>query len=315
MAAPAPADPNLNREMDELAAQMNNLNIGRNPQNPAVPPVAVPDAAPIAAMPAALPVQNFEEPQVVPNAPPSIQYDLDHDVVMRTPYHYNLTQIPEPGFFSGNPNETDLFCELCEATFTTYPNNELPEPAKINFVKTRLRGSARNWYLSKYKHNIVPSTMGELLTGLRNAFNNVGSTKLAKIKLVTLKHNYGNINNYIERFRTYSQMLGFGEESLALLFYVGLHPKYQEEIQKLDLFPNTFESIITKCILFENSLKTMKEIKETINHNKNKNRSNYHNNIHENNNNYNKKNNNFKIKNNKSENENQIKAQKINSKN
>jgi len=37
MATPAPADPNLNREMDELAAQMNNLNIGRNPQNPAVP--------------------------------------------------------------------------------------------------------------------------------------------------------------------------------------------------------------------------------------------------------------------------------------
>jgi len=128
MAAPAPADPNLNREMDELAAQMNNLNIGRNPQNPAVPPVAapnvVPNTAPIAAMPAAMPeavpFQNFEEPQVVPNAPPSVQYDLDHDVVMRTPYHYNLTQIPEPGFFSGNPNETDLFCELCEATFTTY---------------------------------------------------------------------------------------------------------------------------------------------------------------------------------------------------
>ena len=315
MATPAPADPTLNREMDELAAQMNNLNIGRNPQNPAVPQVAAPVAAMPVAMPEAVPVQNFEEPQVVPNAPPSIQYDLDHDVVMRTPYHYNLTQIPEPGFFSGNPNETDLFCELCEATFTTYPNNELPEPAKINFVKTRLRGSARNWYLSKYKHNIVPSTMGELLTGLRNAFNNVGSTKLAKIKLVTLKHNYGNINYYIEQFRTYSQPLGFQEESLALLFYVGLHPKYQEEIQKLDLFPNTFESIITKCILFENSLKTMKEIKETINHNKNKNRSNYHNNIHENNNNYNKKYNNFKIKNNKSENENQIKAQKINSKN
>ena len=83
-----------------IAAQMNSLNIGRNPQNPAVPQVA----APVAAMPEAVPVQNFEEPQVVPNAPPSVQYDLDHDVVMRTPYHYNLTQISEPGFFSGNPN-------------------------------------------------------------------------------------------------------------------------------------------------------------------------------------------------------------------
>jgi len=155
---------------------------------------------------------------------------------MRTPYHYNLTQIPEPSFFSGNPNETDLFCELCEATYTTYPNNELPEPAKVKFVRKRPGGSARNWYLSKYKYNIVTSNMGELLTELKNAFNNVGSNKLDKIKLVTLKQNYGNINNYIERFRTYSQILGFVEESLALLFYVGLHPKYQEEIQKLILF-------------------------------------------------------------------------------
>jgi len=51
--------------MDELAAQMNNLNIGRNshrnPQNSiAVPQVAAP-------IPEAIPVQNFEEPQVVPN--------------------------------------------------------------------------------------------------------------------------------------------------------------------------------------------------------------------------------------------------------
>ena len=37
--------------------------------------------------------------------------------------------------------------------------------------------------------------MNELI----GASNNVGNTKLSKIKLVTLKHNYGNINNnYIE---------------------------------------------------------------------------------------------------------------------
>ena len=61
----APADPNLNREMDELAAQMNNLNIGRNPQNPAVPQIAAPVAVMPVAMPEAVPIQNFEEPQVV----------------------------------------------------------------------------------------------------------------------------------------------------------------------------------------------------------------------------------------------------------
>ena len=63
MAAPAPADPNLNREMYELAAQMNNLNIGRNnPINPVVQPVVGPIAAMPAAIPEAIPVQNFEEP-------------------------------------------------------------------------------------------------------------------------------------------------------------------------------------------------------------------------------------------------------------
>ena len=104
------------------------------------------------------------------------QYDLDHDVVMRSNYHHNsLIQVPEPGFFSGDTSETDLFCELCEDTFNTYPNNELPEDTKVNFVKSRLRGSARNWYLSRYKNNVVPATMFELLMGLKGAFNNIGS--------------------------------------------------------------------------------------------------------------------------------------------
>jgi len=39
--------------------------------------------------------------------------------------------------------------------------------------------------------------MSELLAGLRGMFR---STKLAKIKLVTLKQNYGNINYYIEKY-------------------------------------------------------------------------------------------------------------------
>jgi len=58
-----------------------------------------------------------------------------------------------PGFFNGDPNETDLLFELCEATFTTYPNNELPDQAKANFIKIRITGSAINWYISKYKNN------------------------------------------------------------------------------------------------------------------------------------------------------------------
>ncbi len=295
MATASTSTQNLNHQLDGIANQMNNLSIEENTG------------------------------RVPPNPPSSVQYDLDHDVVMRSNYHYNLTQIPEPGFFSGDTNETDLFCELCEATFTTYPNNELPDDAKVNFVKTRLRGSARNWYLSKYKNNIVPSNMGELLAGLRGAFNNVGSTKLAKIKLVTLRQNYGNINNYIEQFRTYSQPLGFDEEPLALLFYIGLHPKYQEEIQKLESFPTTLESIITKCILFENSLKTTMKIRESTSYKRNNNRkNNNHNNNYRNNNrhnnngyknNYKQRNNNYNNKNNNSNNENQIKAQKINSKN
>jgi len=47
---------------------------------------------------------------------------------------------------------------------------------------------------------------------------------------------------------------------LTLIFYNSLHPRYQEEIQKSKIFPTTLESIITTCILFENSIK----IKNTI---------------------------------------------------
>jgi len=89
-----------------------------------------------------------------------VKYDLNHDVVMRSSFNHNsLIQVPDPGFFSGNTFETDLFCELCEDTFNTSPNSDLPEDIKVNFVKSRLRGSARGWYLSRYKNNIVPATM------------------------------------------------------------------------------------------------------------------------------------------------------------
>ncbi len=70
-----------------------------------------------------------------------IQYDNDHDVIMKNTFHNNLNQVPEPGFFSGNTTETELFCDLCEATFKTYPNKDWPEDTKINFVITRLRDS------------------------------------------------------------------------------------------------------------------------------------------------------------------------------
>ncbi len=251
-----------------------------------------------------------------------IQYDNDHDVIMKNTFHNNLNQVPEPGFFSGNTTETELFCDLCEATFKTYPNKDWPEDTKINFVITRLRDSARNWYLTKYKDNAPPASLDILLRDLREAFNNVGSIKLAKIKLISLKQNYGNINKYIDEFRNIIFKLNLDEESLALFFYNGLHPKYQEEIQKLDAFPVTLENIITKCILFENTIKTANKVRESNNNSKNKNNKKHYNNKNYNykgknkynnyKNNYQQRNNN---NNNNNNNENSIKAQKINSKN
>ena len=90
-----------------------------------------------------------------------------------------LIQVPELGFFSGKPSETELFCQLCEDTFRTTPNRYLSEETKINFVKSRLRDSTWNWYLNKYKDNFRPGSMHELLTGLKTAFSNVASYKLA----------------------------------------------------------------------------------------------------------------------------------------
>ena len=72
------------------------------------------------------------------SADTSTHYDLDHDVIMRSRFAYTVNQVPDPGNFTGNSNETDLFCQLCEDTFKTYPNKHWPEDAKINFVKSRL---------------------------------------------------------------------------------------------------------------------------------------------------------------------------------
>ena len=308
MASTSKKSKNIDQETAELTEMFNNISL-KEKEKPKKNRTAV------------------DSREISPTQMP-VKYDLDHDVVMRSSFNHNsLIQVPDPGFFSGDTSETDLFCELCEDTFNTAPNTDLPEDIKVNFVKSRLRGSARNWYLSKYKNNLVPATMLELLLGLKGAFNNVGSVKLAKIKLVSLRHNYGNINKYIEEFRTLTCNLNFEEEPSALLFYVGLHPKYQEEIQKLETFPETLESIITTCILLENTLKNTMKIRESISHNKNKNnrknRNNNNNNFRNKNrynnnnyrNNYQSRNNNFNNRNNNSNNENTVRAQKITTKN
>ncbi len=260
-----------------------------------------------------VPNEQFKVPEISgedKKSVSSVKYDLDNDVIMRTRYPDSVKQIPEPGCFRGITSETELFCDLCEDTFKTYPNSSWPEESKINFVRSRLHDAARNWYLTKYKGDKSPKTMKELLNGLRVAFNDVGSCKLAKIKLIRLKQSYGNINKYIESFRTYSNRFNLDEESLTLLFYNGLHPKYQEEIEKMEQFPVELETIITKCILFESSMSIRNKLKQNSNNKSSKNYS-KHNNSNKYNN-YNKNNNN---NNNKNNDNNNNKVQKINSKN
>ncbi|OUM64030.1 hypothetical protein PIROE2DRAFT_9337 [Piromyces sp. E2] len=134
------------------------------------------------------------------------QYDLDHDVV------------PEPGFFSDDTPKL-IYSLNCAKILNTHPNSELPEDTK---------------------NNVVSATMFELLMRLKGAFNNIGSVKLAKIKLISLRQNYGNLN--------------FDEEPLALLFYIGLNPKYQE-VQKLETFRENLEKIITSWTFLKLSAK------------------------------------------------------------
>ncbi|ORX85530.1 hypothetical protein BCR32DRAFT_304546 [Anaeromyces robustus] len=76
-------------------------------------------------------------------------FDLDRDVIMKSKISAPLNQVPEPGFFLGKTSETELLCQLSEDTFRTTPNKYFPEETKINFVKSRLRDSERNWYLTK----------------------------------------------------------------------------------------------------------------------------------------------------------------------
>lgn len=260
------------------------------------------------------PVDNQED-----ESSTSTDYDIDHDVIMRNRISVPLIQVPEPGFFSGKTSETELFCQLCEDTFSTSPNKHLPEETKIYFVKSRLRDSARNWYLAKYSGNTKPRTMSELLEGLKTAFSNIASYKLAKIKLMSLKQSYGKINDYIDDFRNYSRLFNWEEESLVLMFYNGLHPKYQQEIQKAEVFPTTLESIITTCILFENSINVKNKLNQSNNtrHNKKSNKNSRFNHNDKNNykNNYKKNQSNDYNKNKHNNDNTDAKATKISSKN
>lgn len=206
----------------------------------------------------------------------STEYDLDNDVIMKNKLNPPVRQVPEPGFFNGDTTQTELFCELCYDTFKTYPNNQLEEEAKINFVKSRLRDSARIWYRIKYKDDNSPATMVELLQELAAAFTNVISIKLSKIQLIELRQNYGKINEYIEKFRSLSRLLQIDNSSLSLLFLNGLHPKYKEEVIKADTLPDTLETMITKCILIESSIIVNNKIKNN-NKSNHKNKKDYNN--------------------------------------
>ena len=202
------------------------------------------------------------QPPVDDNASTTTRYDSDHDVIMRSAFPYTVAQVPEPGLFSGDISETELFCQLCADTFKTYPCKLWPEDSKINFVQSRLRGAARSWYQTKYPSGVLPVSLEVLLDELRRAFPDLISKKLKKISLVNLKHTYGKIKEYIDSFRKLTADLGWPEEPLVLLFYNGLHPKFKEEINKMEIFPEKIEEIITKCILFESSQESKAKISQ-----------------------------------------------------
>jgi len=264
------------------------------------------------------------------NASTTTRYDNDHDVIMRSAFPYTVAQVPEPGLFSGDISETELFCQLCADTFKTYPCKLWPDDAKINFVQSRLRGAARSWYQTKYPTGVIPSSLESLLEELKKAFPDVVSKKLKKIGLVNIKHSYGKINDYIDAFRKLTADLAWPEEPLVLFFYNGLHPRYKEEINKMETFPEKIEEITTKCILFEASQDSKSKInqlsgsksdkKKTSSSRPQNNNNNNYNNKNKNhnfnsNNNFNKNNNSFnKLKNNNNNNY-VADVQKISSKN
>jgi len=258
------------------------------------------------------------------------RYEGDHDVIMRPAYSHSVAQVPEPGLFSGDIAETELFCQLCGDTFKTFPCKLWPEDAKINFVQSRLRGAARSWYQTKYPHGTLPASLDLLLEELRRAFPDIISKKLKKISLVNLRHSYGKIRDYIDSFRKLTADLGWPEEPLVLLFYNGLHPKYKDEISKMDVFPEKIEEVITKCILFESSQESKARISQISGSKSDKkknpasrpqNGEKKDNNNNSNNYNYNKNNNYFKKhkyngnNNNHNNNNNVTDVQKINTKN
>jgi len=147
---------------------------------------------------------------------------------------------------------------------------------------------------------------------------------------VNLRHSYGKIREYIDSFRKLTADLGWPEEPLVLLFYNGLHPKYKDEISKMDVFPEKIEEVITKCILFESSQESKARISQISGSKSDKkknpasrpqNGEKKDNNNNSNNYNYNKNNNYFKKhkyngnNNNHNNNNNVTDVQKINTKN
>ena len=94
------------------------------------------------------------------------------------------------------------------------------------------------------------------------AFHDLISKKLKKISLVNLKYSYGKIKEYIDSFRKLNADLWWHEEPLILLLYNVLHPKFNEEINKMEILPEKIEEIITKCILFESSQKSKARISQ-----------------------------------------------------
>ena len=76
--------------------------------------------------------------------------------------------------------------------------------------------------MTKYKDNVYPRTMEEVLDGLRASFSNVANYKIAKIKLLQLKYSYGKLSDYIEEFCSLSHQFKWEEEDLALMFFNGL---------------------------------------------------------------------------------------------
>jgi Ty3 transposon capsid-like protein len=165
-----------------------------------------------------------------------------------------LFKVNTPTEFTGDRKLTYTFLTECQFIFDSQPS--MPDPERIRYLASFLRGQAQAWYIAVVaRPGRKFASLQEFLDLFLSMFgeNDHLSQEAATSKLLDLKQSKS-VQAYAARFQELSVLTSFNEAGLMALYKNGLKPQIKQHLLNKSSLPSNMAQLVEWSIAYDDQL-------------------------------------------------------------